>query len=290
MALASKPPAPPKVARRIWKTSGTLIRWLLIGSAWFMLGAIYLIYRSAASQQPPDPNNDPFRTFGIVAFVLVLLVAAYTLRRRFLRQLPGKVQHWLTSHVWFGGITILIVFLHENFQGITHDFSLLPERLTEAAYGTSALYALLLLVLSGLLGRLLDIRQARIIAAEAASNGVGIPRAVEERLLKLSLTLERLCAGKSPQFKSYCTQALQRGELPTHSWPDLAPSEGADFQRAVGVLNESARLANSLQRQQHAQLIMRVWRSIHIPLACIAFAVICYHAIFELLNIIIFHQ
>ncbi len=35
----------------------------------------------------PGPYNAPFRQLGIVSFGLVLMVAAYTLRRRFVRVL-----------------------------------------------------------------------------------------------------------------------------------------------------------------------------------------------------------
>ncbi len=80
--------------------------------------------------------------------------------------------------------------------------------LTEADAGMPALIALFLLVLTGIIGRLLDLWQAHEIAAEANSNGVGIPQAVEERLLELQLTVERLSAGKSAAFKRYCVQAL----------------------------------------------------------------------------------
>jgi hypothetical protein len=86
MAVASKPPVEPGSSRRIWKTPGSVYNWLFLAGALFLLGCIALIYRSAiTTQQYPGPSNDPLREFGIVAFALVLLVAAYTLRRRFVR-------------------------------------------------------------------------------------------------------------------------------------------------------------------------------------------------------------
>ena len=134
MSVVIRPPAQQKRARRIWKTPGSKWNWFFLTSSLGILGCVYLIYRSAiAVQKYPGPYNDPFRQFGIVAFVLVLLVAAYTLRRRFLRGLPGKVQNWLWLHIWFGVISILIAGMHDNFQSITHDFSFLSTRFTEAA-------------------------------------------------------------------------------------------------------------------------------------------------------------
>lgn len=281
MAIASKPPLKPGKARRIWKTPASRFNWIFLAASLGLLGCVYLIARTASAQ--PDPNNDPFREFGILAFALILLVMAYTLRRRFVRRLPGKVQNWLWLHTWLGLASVVVVCIHENWQNVTQDFSFMLERFTEAAYGTTALYALILLVLSGIIGRLLDSWQARTIASEANTNGAGIARAVEERLLELSLTLERLSAGKSTPFKQYCAQALSSAGSRSQILPMLPPNEAGDYQRARSVLAEHARLARSLQRQQRARLIIRAWRRyIHVPLACAALLVTSYHALFEL--------
>jgi hypothetical protein len=127
-------------------------------------------------------------------------VAAYTLRRRFVRILPGKVQNWLWLHTWFGILAVLVALMHENYLNIIHDLRFTQARFTEGQAGTSALYALLLLVLTGVIGRILDVWQARTIAKEANINGVGIVQAVEERLQELDQRIERLSAGKSSTF------------------------------------------------------------------------------------------
>lgn len=314
MEVANRTPIQRKAVRRIWKTPGSIFNWFFLVISLAALGWIYLVYRSAiTTQQYPGPYSDPLRQFGIVAFVLVLLVACYTLRRRFMRGLPGRVQDWLWLHIWFGVISVLIAFMHNNFQGITHDFSWLPRRFTEAAYGTMALYALLALVLTGVIGRLLDICLARTIAAEADRNGVGISRSVEERLFALSLSIERLSAGKSEPFKQFCELRLfsSRGLvfLLRYCWEQqklspllavlqvqsptlsrLPQHEARDFERASAVLAEYTMLARSLRRQLLAQKIIEVWRYIHIPLACVASAIIAYHSIFELWKMLVLHQ
>jgi len=288
MAVATRPPAPRERIRRIWKTPGSKWNWVFLVGSLIILGWVFWLYRSAiAVQKYPGPYNDPFRQFGIVAFVLVLLVTAYTLRRRFLRSLPGKVQNWLWLHTWFGIISILIACMHNNFQGITHDISFLRMRLTEAAFGTMALYALLLLVVTGVLGRLLDLWQARTIAHEADTNGIGIARSVEERLHELDLTLERLGAGKSTQYNQWYAQAMRGNFSSSPVQPVLSHAEMSDFQQACAILGERAHLACSLQRQQRAHLIIRAWRFIHIPLSCAAVAIIAYHSLFELWKMLI---
>lgn len=284
MAILSKSPVEARSARRIWKTPVSLFNWLFLAGSLVVLGIVVLLARTTRAF--PAPNNDPFRAFGIAAFVMILLVAAYTLRRRFVRRLPGKVQNWLWLHIWFGIVSVIIVCIHENWQNITQEFSFMGERFTEAAYGTTALYALILLVLTGIVGRLLDLWQARTIAAEAESNGAGIERSVKDRLLELTLTIERLSAGKSVIFKRYCNALLGEGPSAFQPTPDLPSHEIADYQRLRTVFDEYSRLSASLQRQQRARLIIRAWRYIHVPIACAALLIISYHAIFELIQIL----
>ncbi len=275
--------------RRIWKAPESKARWYWLLWSVLLYAVIFIWYLYARrTQQYPGPFYDPLRLFGIVAYVLVLSTASYSLRRRFARNLPGKVQNWLWMHTWLGITTILIALLHENFARITHDYCQNLSCLTNAHWGASALFALIFLVVSGIVGRLLDMWQTRVIAREAATNGVGIVSALEERILEQEYTVERLSAGKSEAFKQFCLQALAdkahtRSAGP-QSLPAIALNEQIDFQRAHQALAIHARLVQSLQRQRFARFIMHTWRTLHITLACIALLVISYHAIMELLT------
>lgn len=256
--------------------------WLVISVIIYGF-VLFLYFRAVKTQAFPGPLFDPMRSFGILAFALVLVTAGYTLRRRFARNLPGKVQGWLWMHTWLGVTTILVVLLHENFRRILNDYCTNASCLTYAYGGTSALIALTVLVLSGLVGRALDQWQARRIAQDASSNGVGIVRAIEERQLELEYTIERLCAGKSEAFQHYCLQAL---ENPTANLaiPNLAPGEQNDFQRARQTLVTYAGLTGSLKQQKQARAIFRTWRILHIILACVALLIITIHSVMELLT------
>jgi hypothetical protein len=214
-----------RVKQRIWKVpiSGAAWQWLLIC---ILLYSTILIWYLVASHTVPvvGPFNQPFRFFGIVAFMLVLSTAGYSLRRRFMRGLPGRTQDWLWMHTWLGITALLIAFLHENFALIFHDYCSNLSCLTQSDGGTSALYALLLLVASGIIGRILDVVLTRVIAYEANSNGVGIVRAIKERLLELEYTIERFRAGKSEEFQRYARQMVASAEVPPAPVQELAPS------------------------------------------------------------------
>ena len=281
MSIATKPSVQPQ--RRLWKAPTTQARWFWLTFSILLYGSVLALYLVAIKTQPfAGPINDPLRSFGILALVLVLGAATYSLRRRFVRGLPGMARGWLWMHIWIGITAVLIALLHENFEHIFRDYCQNTSCFTQAYAGTSALIALILLVASGIIGRLLDVWQARVIARDASTNGVGIVQAIEQRILELEYTVERLSAGKSEAFKNYCMQALEHAGNP--GMPNLAPNERADFQRAHETLTAHARLVQSLERQNRARLIIRTWRYIHIALACLALLVILYHGTMELLT------
>ena len=64
--------------------------------------------------------------------------------------------------------------------------------------------------------------------------------------------------------------------------PALAAIELEDFECVYEVLAQRVHLVHSLKRQKRARFIIRVWRYVHIPLACLAFMIIGYHGVSEL--------
>jgi hypothetical protein len=287
MSVTSKQPQIPqsRAVHRLWKVPSSSARWIwLLASAVLYAGLLVWYFYTLRTQAFPGPLNDPLRLFGIIAYVLVLVTASYTLRRRFMRDLPGKVQNWLWLHTWLGVITILIALLHDNYVRITHDFCTKMSCLTNTYWATSALYALIFLVVSGIVGRLLDSWQTRIIAREASSNGVGIASAVSARLRDLEYTIESYCAGKSDTFKQSCSvERAARGYIP-HQPDELSSIEKSNWPYVQEMLKQYTYLSHSLRRLQLAQRIIHSWRTIHIILASLAMFIITYHSIMELLT------
>src|SRR5579871_448881 len=123
--------------RRVWRVPASKAWWLWLAFCTLLYGVIFAIYLYALKTQPfPGPFNEPLRSFGIVAFLLVLAAASYSLRRRFARNLPGKAQNWLWMHTWLGVTAILVALLHENFTHILRDYCANANCLTNAYGGT----------------------------------------------------------------------------------------------------------------------------------------------------------
>jgi hypothetical protein len=282
MALAQKASPPQQISRRIWKKPKARTNWLWLIVSLLLYAGISFWYFTALKVQPDaGPDQDPFRIFGIIAFTLVILVVSYTLRRRFVRILPGRVEGWLWLHTWLGIVSILVALQHEVYENLS-DLQLSLSTFIASDFGVSALYGLILLVISGVIGRLLDIWQARIISVEANRNGFGIAQSVKERIHELDLLIERLSAGKPTAFKQLCAQALHaRHTLPSEAAP-LAPQEITDFQHLRDVISSRTQLMRSLQRQRRAHFTIRGWRYVHITVACFSLFFICTHSLLEL--------
>jgi hypothetical protein len=273
-APSSAPPQRP--FRRLWRVARSNAWWLSLLAAMLLCGAIVLYFVKVRGFDY-TPGTGPLPRFGIIALLLLPTPLAYTLRRRFFRALPGKTQDWLWVHTWTG-ITILVtILLHANFYDAVRDYCYSQQCLSSFYGGPIALDGLFLLVTSGIIGRLLDWKLARVIAQEASSNGVGIVEALQERLRESDLMVERLYAGKSESFKQYCRQALSQDVQLTLPYPQLPPQEQADFQRASAALAQRARLLHSLRRQQRARLFMQRWRVVHRILTCVALGAIGLH-------------
>lgn len=265
--------------RRLWKVPTSKAWWLsLVASIliYAMAFAWYWHTVKAKGFQSDQPGRGSLAILGILTLGIVGLTASYTLRRRFVRILPGKVQDWLWAHNWLGILAVLIAMLHSNFDHIRNDLRFAPHYFFFTNNGgAAALYALICLVASGIINRLFYFWQSRVISADASTNGVGIAQSLEERILELEYTIERLYAGKSNEFKHYCIEELHNNsESPV---PALPPQEQADFQRVQEILAVRANLLQSLQRQKRARLIINRWRIVHIIVACLAVAVICIH-------------
>lgn len=274
---------------RLWHTptSKAALYWCVFAIIYCVI--FYLLY-FVLFKAPifTGPWFDTVFRVGVMSYLMILAVAAYSLRIRFIRSLPFKAQNWVWMHMWVGIAAVLLALLHADYRFVLHGYCSNLSCITDHYAGLPALYSLIFIGVSGVIGRVLDLWQTRVIAWDASTNGVGIAKAINVRLLELEYIIERYCAGKSEPFKQYCMLALASVDKLPRNVPALALPEQADFQHAYEILKHHARLAQSLHKQYRARLIFRVWRYVHTIFVPLALSIISYHGIMELL-INVFH-
>jgi hypothetical protein len=289
MAISSKAPAK-KAATRIWHTptSKAALYWLLFAAAYTALFYIlYLLLLHEKGRFFQGPFFDVIFRCGVMSYIMILGVAAYSLRARFFHGLPWKAQSWVWAHMWVGIASVLLALLHGDFRYILHFDCAGTACVTDKYLALPSLYGLIFLVFSGGIGRLLDTWQTKVIAQDASTNGVGIAKAIPGRLSELEFVIERLNAGKSEAFKLYCERAITNVGLLPAGIPELPPQEQADFQTAHSALTEHARLLASLHVQTRARQIFKLWRRIHMVLVPLILLIISYHAVAELIRVLL---
>lgn len=286
MATIAKPPTlPAQGTKRMWHTptSRAALYWGLFALLYCAL--FYALYGILLHDPVfTGPWFDHVFRVGVMSYLMILAVSAYSLRTRFLHNLPWKAQNWVWMHVWLGIASVLLALLHASYAFVTHwDCTASQNCITAHFWGMPSLYGLIFIALSGVVGRLLDRWQTRVIAQDASTNGTGIAKAIKERLTELQYVIERFSAGKSEAFKQYCAVAMTNGALPPGNPPAIPPNERHDFQQAYQALATCTRLTASLKKQQVAHGIFRTWRYIHMTLVPLALLIITYHGIAELL-------
>ncbi|GHO42699.1 hypothetical protein [Ktedonospora formicarum] len=289
MAISSKAPVK-KVATRMWHTptSKAALYWFLFAAAYTALFYIlYLILLHEKGRLFHGPFFDVVFRCGVMSYIMILGVAAYSLRARFFHGLPWKAQNWVWAHIWVGIASVLLALLHGDFRYILHFDCAGMTCVTDKYLALPSLYGLIFLVLSGGIGRLLDAWQTKIIAHDASTNGVGIAKAIPGRLSELEYVIERLNAGKSEAFKVYCERAITSVGLLSADIPELPPQEHADFHTAHTALAEHARLLASLNVQMRARQIFKLWRRVHMVLVPLILLIISFHAIAELIRVLL---
>lgn len=128
--------------------------WLALGLG---LGAV-LAYAWHDPPGPPSGNSWLGYTLGTIGALLILWLLAYGVRKRSYGSRLGKVQGWLSAHIYLGTGLLVLVTLHTGFQFGWNVHTL--------AYGLMCL-----VILSGFIGTALYLRYpARMSQLRAGTN------------------------------------------------------------------------------------------------------------------------
>jgi hypothetical protein len=245
-----------------------------------------------------DPTPDSLAGYAYaIAGTLFMLLAAlgYSRRRRSRKRSVGQLNGLLHWHISFGIIAIVLLFLHSfgNFNPRT---------------GTYALYGMIALVISGVVGRFLD-RVIPKLTAQAVKRA--LTEQGEDRVDLHTRTIESIVSynkqelhSLKPQKRDKQATANEAKKTLTTTW-DLAyisleetpqevkQNEGhyrfvPDHQSELGKpetlmpgirkhLEELRSVQSALQREEYYRAIIRYWRVGHVALAVLTVGLTLWH-------------
>lgn len=277
--------APRSSSRVGWtgRRSSIALISLLIGGGMAYVYAMYL------RSQDISPDSVYGYGFAIAGTLLLALVGAgYVARKRLHRQWSGLLHTALTWHIVGGMLGLALILMHAagNFNPRT---------------GTYALYSLIALVVSGVIGRQFDRIAPRLavraalttltpdgeerleVLAGAVHETPGDPRGQRQSLSELAET-------SVPWDLAYHDLSARPGDIPAlltqpwrntpgvaaqHQTPAPKPRVGSAAQDAMA--SESAVIRRALGRERFFLRLIRVWRLIHTALSVVTLALILWH-------------
>jgi hypothetical protein len=243
-------------------------------------GALAYGYVTYLRQGDVSPDSRTGYIFAILGTLLLVIVGAgYALRKRLWRGRVGLLHTALSWHVVGGILALALIFAHSagNFHPRT---------------GSYALYSLIALVVSGIIGKQLD-KIAPRLAARAALKTLTADG--EERLDALVSTLPRKRQRRRERSRSISplTQhaassapwdlAYYDLSAPPEEIPALLHQQRSGYARAASPAMEGALASEAITIRQQMGMerlclhLIRIWRYLHTALSVVTLALILWH-------------
>lgn len=246
---------------------------LALGGA---LAYAYITYLRGGDVAPDSRYGYIFAILGTL--LLVIVGAGYALRKRLWRGRFGLLHTALSWHVIGGILALALIFAHSagNFHPRT---------------GSYALYSLIALVVSGIIGKQLD-RIAPRLAARAALKTLTADG--EERLDALvgALTWKRQrrrersqamsqqtrqAASSVPWDLAYYDLSASPEEIPAMLHQQHSSARAASPAIEGALASEAVALRQEMGMERLCLHLIRVWRYLHTALSVLTLALILWH-------------
>jgi len=213
----------------------------------------WVVYRFAPYLPIPGVEKGTVYLLGIVAVLLILFVMTYSLRKRVVKGVPGRLDNWLWAHIYLGILALFIIALHAEFR-FGWD------------YNTAAVIFLALVIITGVVGRYFFTRFPSSIASEQEK--------VISQLDEVKKSINELMAGSSRPFQKIIGSELNTPSplSPTQEyWEELLgkgailqEEEKEDFRKAVLLLEQKAKLDAQSVSQLKYKPLFRGWLVAHL--------------------------
>jgi len=243
-----------------------------------LLTAVYLLVARAG---PPGPSTILGHGIGIVGFVLMLMTETlYSLRKQSRGIRWGRMQTWLSFHIFTGIVGPYMVFLHTGFKF--------------AGLAGLAMWVTVVVVVSGFVGR--------YVYTAVPRTSAGIEIGAQELEASLHQAQERLSAwlGAHPHWRALVEHME---ELPViqgsgisaairqpgvdrryrHRWRQAVAQMDASLHPRATELDALLRERRKLQQQIEMHITTRrmlaIWHTLHVPLGLGLFALAFVHVV-----------
>ena len=261
-----KPARQKKLFERPWP-------WIVI--AGLVVGAVFALGTSLlrGAHNAGGNSGDAFvaiATVGVIAVVLMALVAFYSARKRrrsLQEHMPGTMMAWLKGHVWIGLAALIAVLVHAWLYPITSNITT----------GKITLAILIVLVLSGIAWRIMYQTVPRRVPGSVGNLSVKDTRS---RLEQVEVEIEKATAGAPDELRDLADLRLA-GSTPLSELDRRAASlsleEQATWEEIKRLADRRDRYRGREPRQERYQRLLQRWKVIHLPLAVILGAAIAIH-------------
>jgi len=212
--------------------------------------------------------------FGVSCVALGVLTFAYTLRKRSLQEkMPvGTMAGWLWGHVYLGLLCVLTALAHAGYGSVGLELSL----------GKVLLLALLVLVASGLIWRVL---YASVPAKAANEVGHYSQAASRTRSATALVEIEKLSAGRSSSLQQMVDWLL-RAPASDAEVAHVARTVPQEDQALIGELVRLTRSRHQLllreKRQGHYRRVLQSMRVLHVPISLLFLLLLPLHVLWAL--------
>lgn len=280
-------------AKRSW-VFGCLVTLLVIGVS----GTFYLWYNYNGDVLTPGGNVG--LSYALAGFMCLLLAAVlYSVRRRLSEPALGQLNRALNWHGFFALIGLALLFMHSFGEFGPNS-------------GTYALLSMIILTLSGLIGRVLDRVLAWRIAVET---NAALTVEGEDRVETITQEMRTLVTSQSQETNHFDPRSSTSQSHPVPiiqeniSWdlsyrslekkPQEVKRQGQqkpfildhELRSALpGVVRPSSQMQmaalqeiqQAMQREGLYRLIIRIWRQVHIALAFLTLILTVWHVVYEM--------
>lgn len=249
-----------------------------------VLGGVYQWYLRGNDVSPDSGYGYGFAVAGTL--LLLLVGVGYVIRKRLRRNWVRMLHTMLAWHIAGGILGLALILMHA--AGNFHPRS-----------GTYALYGLIALVVSGLIGRLIDRLAPRFMAGAAVR---ALTSDGEERLEVLVGSLsarqgthrwrrkraEQPAVSGTPWDLAYYDLEPELDAIPTLLRQNTSGHAGADAYddprrlrhgaaTSLDLAGETAALQRATGSEQFYRQLVRVWRRLHMLLSVVTLGLILWH-------------